>query len=428
MQITKNQYEKTTGELLEFIRRSPSRYHAADNLKQMYLRAGYAELKENERWEIERGGKYFVLRNGSAIIAFCIPDHFVPGFRITAAHSDAPTFKIKENPEIAFEDKYVKLNVEGYGGMIMSSWFDRPLSVAGRIAYLEDGEVKTKLADAGRDLLMIVNLAIHMNRDVNRGYVYNMQKDMEPLFGMITEKGSFMNVIAEAAEVRPEDILGHDLFLYNRMPGTIWGADDEFVSSPKLDDLQCAFSSASALLSSKDIKHIAVSAVFDNEEVGSGTRQGADSTFLYDTLKRINTALAGTEEDYQIHVADGLLLSADNGHAVHPNYPEKADPNNRPVMNGGPVLKFAGNQKYCTDAVSAAAFRAACKRADVPCQIYTNRSDVAGGSTLGNISTSHVSLSSADIGLAQLAMHSAYETGGVKDTAYMIEAMRAFYD
>ncbi len=426
-EITQEEFEKSSRELMAFIGKSPTCFQVAGNIAKILKENGFTELRENERWKIVPGNGYFVTRNGSAVISFFVPEKYVSGFRIIASHSDAPTFKIKNEPEMDFEGKYVKLNVEGYGGMLMAPWFDRPLSAAGRVSVLEDGKIVTKDVIIDRDLVMIVNLAIHMNREANSGYKYNVQKDLLPLYGASLSKGSFMKLIADAAGVREEDILSHDLFLYNRMPGTVWGAENEFISCARLDDVQCAWTSLQGFLSAKKDEHICVHAVFDNEEVGSGTKQGAGSTFLYDVLTRLNRALGGDEEDYHVHVADSFLLSADNGHAVHPNYPEKADPVNRPVMNGGVLLKFAGNQKYCTDAVSAGFLRNICKEAGVPCQAYVNRSDIPGGSTLGNISTSQVSVSSADIGLAQLAMHSPYETGGVKDTEYMIRAARTFY-
>ena len=266
-----------------------------------------------------------------------------------------------------------------------------------------------------------------MNREVNNGYKYNAQKDMLPLYGMSTAKDTFMQTIAEAAGVSVDDILGHDLFLYNRERASIWGASEEFVSAPQLDDLQCAFSSMKGFLSSEKNNYLALHCVFDNEEVGSSTKQGAASTFLRDTLQRIHEVLGYDREDYRIHLANSLMLSADNAHAVHPNHTDMADPTNRPYLNGGIVIKFNANQKYCTDAVSAAMFRDICKQANVPVQTFTNRSDIAGGSTLGNISNTQVALNTVDIGLPQLAMHSPYETAGVKDTEYLVRAARAFF-
>lgn len=266
-----------------------------------------------------------------------------------------------------------------------------------------------------------------MNREANNGYKYNAQKDMLPLYGDLTAKGTFMKNAAEAAGVNEEDILGHDLFLYNREKASIWGASEEFISCGRLDDLQCAFASLKGFLAGDRQEYMAIHCVLDNEEVGSGTKQGAASTFLYDTLTRIHDCLGLTREDYLIHLANSLMISADNAHAVHPNHTDKADPSNRPYINGGIVIKFNANQKYCTDGVSAAMFRDICKTADVPVQTFVNRSDMAGGSTLGNISNTQVALNTVDIGLPQLAMHSPYETAGVKDTEYLIRAAREFF-
>lgn len=421
-------YRKIAEELIGFIEKSPTCFHAVAAMKKILEENGYREILEKDRWELEKGGKYYVSRNDSALIAFAIPQGEAEGFRIMASHSDSPTFKIKENPEMDVDGKYVKLNVERYGGMICAPWFDRPLSVAGRVVVKENGKLKTKLVNVDRDLLMIPNLAIHMNREVNEGYKFNAQKDMLPVYGLHSAKGTFMKTIAEAAGVKEEEILGHDLFLYNRQKGCIWGAEGEFVSSGRLDDLQCAFASLKGFLEGKKEKYIGVHCVLDNEEVGSGTKQGAASTFLKDVLSRINSGLGQDQEDYLRKLAESFMVSADNAHAVHPNYTEKADPVNRPYINEGIVIKHSANQKYCTDGVSAAMFKDLCMQAEVPFQTFTNRSDILGGSTLGNISTTQVAVNAVDVGLAQIAMHSPYETVGVKDTEYLIKAAKRLFE
>ena len=415
-------------ELFSFIKKSPTGFHAVHELANYLTEAGFECLAEGNTWNLAEGGKYFVTRNQSAIIAFKVSRKDYSGFHIAASHSDSPTLKIKESSEMNVENQYVKLNVEKYGGMLCAPWFDRPLSVAGRIIVKDGNRLTTKLINVDRDLLMIPNLAIHMNREVNDGYKYNIQKDMLPLYRMSNSGKAFKEMIAEEAGVSVDQIKGMDLFLYNRMEGTIWGCDGEFISAPRLDDLQCAFTSTMALLNSESDRCIPVVAVFDNEEVGSGTKQGAASTFLKDTLRRINDGLGRTYEEYLMTLADSFMISADNAHALHPNYTEKADPVNHPVINGGIVIKYNANQKYCTDAVSAAVFKDICKRTEVPCQILVNRSDIPGGSTLGNISNTQVAVNTIDIGLPQLAMHSPYETAGTEDTWSLIKVATVFFE
>lgn len=421
-------FKKASKELLEFIEKSCSCFHVIANMKEELKDNGFEELLESDEWELKEGGRYYVSRNESSIIAFKIPAKDFTGFQIMSSHSDFPTFKVKENAEMCVENKYTKLNVEKYGGMICSPWFDRPLSIAGRVLVKEGDRIVTKLVNVDRDLVMIPNLAIHMNREINDGYKYNAQVDMLPLYGDEAAKGSLMKIIAESAGVAEEDILGNDLYLYNRMPGTFWGAKEEFISSAKLDDVQCAFSSMKGFIKGESKKAVTVHCVMDNEEVGSGTKQGAASTFLKDTLCRINRAMGRTEEEYLRALAGSFMLSADNAHGVHPNYPDKTDPTNRPYLNGGIVIKYNANQNYTTDAVSAAIFKTMCQRAEVPCQTFVNRSDMAGGSTLGNIANTQVAMNTVDIGVAQLAMHSPYETCGVKDTFYLMKIAEEFFD
>lgn len=420
-------YIETTEKLLDFIEKSPTAFQAVDEMQKRLTDNGFEALSEKEYWKLVPGGKYLVTRNNSALIAFCIPEKESRVFHIMASHSDSPSFKIKENPEIKVDNSYVKLNVEKYGGMLMAPWFDRPLSVAGRVIIRRNGGLKEKLVNIKRDLVMIPNLAIHMNREANNGVSYNPQKDLQPLFAAGNTDRTLLEIIAEQTGVKKEDIISHDLFLYNRMPGTIWGADKEFVSSARLDDLQCAFASMEGLLRAQNYGSIAVHCVMDNEEVGSGTKQGAASTFLKDTLLRINMGLGRTYEEYLMTLAGSFMVSADNAHALHPNYTDKTDPTNHPVLNKGIVIKFNANQKYCTDAVSAAIFKELCTKAGVPYQTFVNRSDIAGGSTLGNISNTQVPMNTVDIGLPQLAMHSPYETAGVKDTEYLVRAAEELF-
>lgn len=423
-----NKFVKTSKDMLHFIEESPSCFHAVANLAKLLTEKGFQELKESETYAVEKGGSYFVTRNDSSILAFTLPKGEAKGFHITTAHSDSPCFKVKEKPEMDVEKQYVKLNVEKYGGMIDSTWLDRPLSVAGRVVVKEKDKLVTKLVAVDKDLLVIPNVAIHMNRDMNKGMEYNAQTDLLPLYGGADSKESFEKLLAQEAGADAKNLLGYDMYLYTRQKGVLLGANEEFVFAPRLDDLQCAYGCMRALTESEPTDYINVCVVFDNEEIGSSTKQGADSTFLSDSLKRIWRALGGKSESYRQAVAESFAISADNAHAVHPNHPEKTDPTNRPYLNGGIVIKFHGSQRYTTDAFSGARMKDICNRAKVPYQTYHNRSDVPGGSTLGNISTAHVSVDTVDIGLPQLSMHSACETAGVKDTEYLVQAITCFYN
>ena len=415
-------------ELFDFIQQSPSCFHVIENVKKQLTEQGFEELCENKNWQIKEGGKYFVTRNLSSVIAFKVPTKDFKSVHIVASHSDSPTFKIKDHPEQMVKGKYVQLNTERYGGMIYSTWFDRPLSIAGRALVKTETGVATKLLNIDRDLLVIPNLAVHMDRTVNDGMKYNPQVNLLPLYGDAASKDTFNKLVAEACGTAEENIISTDLFLYNRTAPTVWGAHNEYMSCAKLDDLECAFSSLKAFLKGENSQSISVCAIFDNEEVGSSTKQGANSTFMYDILHRINENLGRTEEQYHTAVASSFMLSADNAHALHPNHPAISDPTNPVYLNEGIVIKHNANQKYTTDAVSSAIFQKMCEEKNVPYQHFVNRSDVAGGSTLGNIANTHVSLNTVDIGMAQLAMHSSYETAGVLDLDYMIAGMEAFYN
>jgi aspartyl aminopeptidase len=413
-------------QFLNFAEQAPTAFHAAAGFREMLERAGYAELKETDPWLVDAGGKYYVMRNDSAVIAVSVPETGFSSFRIVAAHGDSPAFRLKENFEDR-DDHYVRLNVEKYGGMIMSSWLDRPLSVAGRLAVREGDGVGVRLVNLDRDAVLIPNQPIHFNREVNEGYRFDPQTDLMPLYGDGGAAGGLLEEIAEAAGVRREDILGHDLFLYSRERASVWGAGDAFFSCARIDDLECAWAGMTALTESAARENINVCAVFDNEEVGSTTRQGANSSFLYDTLTRLGFALGASDGEIRAAVAGSFMVSADNAHAAHPNHPEKFDKQNRAYMNKGVVIKHNASQKYTTDAVSSARFALVCERAGVPVQHFVNRSDLPGGSTLGNISNTHVSMETVDIGLAQLAMHSVYETAGAKDLDYLVRAFEELW-
>ena len=419
-------FEEVSREMMDFIVRSPSCFHVVENLAGQLRKAGFQELPEQTHWAVAPGGAYFTTRNGSALIAFRAPQQKPVGFLIAAAHSDAPCLKLKPLPERR-DGHYVRLNVEKYGGAILRPWMDRPLSVAGRVLVEDEGGVSTRLVCIDRDLLLIPSLAIHMDPKVNEGTALNPQVDMLPLFGSETTAGAFGALIAKAADVEPERILDADLFTYVRESGRIWGGAGEFIASPRLDDLQCVWAAAQAVMTAASPTHLDVCAVFDNEEVGSGTKQGACGTFLADVLERAGAGLGMTREERLAAIPSSLMLSADNGHAIHPNHPEKADEENHPHLNGGVVIKYSANQRYTSDGVSAALFRAICKRENIPVQVFANRSDMPGGSTLGNLSSAQVSLNTVDIGLAQLAMHAPVETAGVRDTAYLKQALTAFY-
>lgn len=425
--ITTKEIQKTQ-ELIDFIKKSPSCYHVIHNIAAELEEAGYEQLNEAKEWTLHKGGRYFVTRNQSSLIAFMLPEETLGGFLICASHSDSPTFKLKSNYEMTVDDRYLKLNVEKYGGMICSTWLDRPLSVAGRVVVNRGDGIESVLVNLDRDLCLIPNLAIHMNRQINEGYAYNAQKDMLPLLGEGTAKGKLKELLAGAAGVEEEALLGYDLFLYLREDGRIWGAEQEFYSSPKIDDLQCAFASKEAFLQAENTGMSKVLAVFDNEEVGSGTKQGAKSTFLSDVLARIQEGLSLTKGESIRQIASSMMLSADNGHALHANHTDKADPTNAPRLNGGVLIKYNANQKYTTDGIAEALFKKLLQKEEIPYQEYTNRSDIAGGSTLGNLSNEKISLNTVDMGAAQLAMHSAYETGGTKDTLSLVDGIRIFYE
>ncbi|MCR5664003.1 MAG: M18 family aminopeptidase [Oscillospiraceae bacterium] len=418
--------DRINRELLDFIEESPTAWHAAANVAAELEAAGYTRIYEDEDWELSLPGKYYVVRNSSSLIALNLPAE-VTNYLIMAAHDDAPSFRIKIDGEETTLGLYTRLGVEKYGGMLCSTWLDRPLSVAGRVAVREDGRIRFKLVNFKRDLVLIPNLAIHMDRSANDDKSYNINVDMMPLLGSAGLKTGFAALVAQELGVKEEDVITRELNLYTRTRGTVWGAENEYVSAPRLDDLQCVFACLKGFLQAEKPRRAAVLCILDNEEVGSKSRQGADSTFLDDVLFRVYASLGHSPAQYRSALARSFMVSADNAHAVHPNRPEFADRNERPAMNGGIVFKYNANQRYITDGISAAIFGEVCKSVGVPIQRYSNRPDLHGGTTMGNISLAHVSIPALDIGLAQLAMHSSYETAGAKDTEYLIRAAGAFF-
>ena len=419
----------TAEQLMRFIQAAPTAFHTVQALREILLSRGFTELAEELPWgRLSPGGSYFVTRNSSSVISFRLPEEQpFRSFLIMASHSDSPAFRLKAGPELESAGAYVRLNAERYGGMLMSPWFDRPLTLAGRVMVRTGEGASERLIYLDRDLLLIPSLAIHMDREANSGKKLSAQTDLLPLYGPLTAKGALAREIAAAAGVSPEELLSSELFIVNRDRPALWGAENAYLSAPRLDDLACAYCTFPGFLNAENASHVTVHAVFDNEEVGSGTKQGASSTFLRDTLRRISLSLGLPEEHVYTAAAQSFMVSADNAHAVHPAHPEKADPLNRPLMNGGIVIKHSANQKYTTDAVSEAVIRQAAEKAGVPCQVFTNNSDQPGGSTLGNLSSVQAPMAAADIGLAQLSMHSPFETMGAEDPEYLARFSLAFY-
>ena len=429
--------------LLSFLDASPVNFLAVKNIADTLLANGFRRVDPSQPLgEVKSGDRFFVTKNDSSVFAFRIGNKPIAdaGFHMICAHCDSPTFRIKPNAEMLTEGGIVKLNTEVYGGPIMSTWFDRPLTLAGRVIVRGEDimQPQTLLLHIKRPLLQISNLAIHFNRQVNDGVALSKQKDVLPLLGQITsqlEAGNLlMNVILEelnsnaaGRELCAKDILDFDLYLADATPACTFGVHNEFISSGRLDDLSMCYAGLEALIASDTTDTTQVLALFDNEETGSQTKQGAGSPFLSFMLKRIALAQSNTEEAYYQAVERAFMISADNAHAWHPNYPEKYDPTNHPMLGGGPVIKFNAAQKYASDAVSAAVFAGLCEKAGVPCQRFVNHSDVAGGSTLGNILASSIPLRGVDMGNAILAMHSCRETGSVADHVFCVKVFTEFY-
>ena len=411
--------DNRTQKLIGYLDSAHSVFHAVDGIVKALQESGFVGLHESDSWSLQAGGKYYLTRGGSAVIAFQVPQDTPKGFLMSASHADRPTFKVKENGELT--GAYTRLAVERYGGMLIAPWLDRPLSIAGRVMVETETGVASKLVDIDRDLLLIPNVAIHMNRKANDGYAWNPAVDTLPLLGGKEAAGKLLPLLEEQAGGK---ILGHDLYLYVRQRASVWGIDEEYICAPALDDLQCAWSCTQGFLCAQPGQSMPVLCVFDSEEIGSGSLQGAASDLLERVLCRICKSL---QLPYEQMLSQSFMVSADNAHALHPNHPEFADATNAPVMGGGVVIKHNANQRYTTDGVTAALMRKVCQKAGVPVQTYYNRADMAGGSTLGNISLSHVSVPSVDIGLAQLAMHSCCETASVQDAISLEKAMQAYY-
>ena len=423
--------------LMNFLDASPVNFLAVKNIADELEKAGFRQVNPKEPLNtVNEGDKLYVTKNDSSIYAFHVGTKPLAdaGFHMICAHCDSPTFRIKPNAEMTCEGGIVKLNTEVYGGPIMSTWFDRPLTIAGRVIVRGEDAMspKTLLLHVKRPLLQISNLAIHFNRQVNDGVKLSKQKDMLPLLGMVTnemERGNMlMNVISDELNISQEEILDFDLYLADNTPACTFGVHNEFLSSGRLDDLSMCYAGLEAMLASRESEATKVLAIFDNEETGSQTKQGAGSPFLASMLQRICMAQGGNAESFYQAIERAFMISADNAHAWHPNYGEKYDPTNHPMLGGGPVIKFNASQKYASDAVSAAVFAEICREANVPCQRFVNHSDVAGGSTLGNILASSIPLRGVDMGNAILAMHSCRETGSVADHEYCVKAFTKFFN
>ena len=425
-----------TQELLDFINKSKSAFQSAYEIKSILDSEGYVQIREEDKWDLKKGGKYYIIKNDSALIAFEIGNGEIEsdGFRLIGAHTDSPGFRIKPNPEMLVEEQYLKLNTEVYGGPILSTWFDRPLSIAGRVTLKGENPFKpeVKLLDINKPILIIPNLAIHMNRDINDGYSFNKQKDTLPLVAIIENKlekeGYLIKLISETLKVDSTDILDFDLFLYEYAEGMIIGANDEFISCGRLDDLWMVFAGLKALINSNKTKATKILVALDNEEIGSLTSQGANSSILDNILERITLGLKREREDYKRALSNSIMISADLAHAIHPNYTEKSDPTNKPMLGKGPVLKIAAGGSYSTDSYASAVFKGICEKAEVPYQVFVNRSDLRGGPTIGPISASKLNIPVIDMGAPLLSMHSIRELATVKDNEYTIKAFTEFFN
>ena len=409
--------------LLCQIASSPTAFHAVDTARRALEAEGFAALDLAAAWQLVPGGRYFLTVNGSTLLAFRLPQGAPTGFLVSAAHSDAPCFQIKPGCEGA-AGPYVRLSTERYGGALLNTWFDRPLAIAGRVLAAEDGRVVSHLVGPIESAAIIPSVAPHLNAEANSGFKPNPAVDLQPLWTLSGGEGTLLQRVAAAAGVSAGDILGHDLYLVNTQPGAVVGGRGEFLCAPRLDDLACAFGCLEGFLAAQGSRAVSVYCLFDNEEVGSSTKQGAASTLFHSVLRRIADSCGC---DLARLLPASFLVSADNAHAIHPNHPELSDPLNAPVLNGGVVVKYNANRRYTTDGVSAALFKQLCREAQVPVQRYANRADLPGGSTLGSIATTQTPVQAVDIGLAQLAMHSSFETMGSDDYARLVGVMAHFF-
>ena len=430
------EYKDTVQKLFTFIEESPSQYHAVDTMRKHLEAAGYEQLLESEAWKLKSGGKYYVIRSGSSLIAFRIlaqDSQNYCGFQIVASHSDSPSFKIKTNPEMNVEEHYVKLNVEKYGGMLCAPWFDRPLSVAGRLIVKENNRLVTKLVNVDRDLVMIPNLAIHMNRAINEnGAPIDNQKHLLPILGTLNEylnkDTTFMDLLSKEIGVDAKDILDYDLCMYNLDQPELVGFTEEFISAPRLDDITSVCALIHGLVESKNADRVNLVCLFDNEEIGSLSKQGADSTLPSVIIGKIWQAFGKNQIDCMSDISDGLMLSVDVAHAYHPNYPGTQDITNYPIMNGGFILKTASNQSYTWDCESMASLIALCQQENIPYQRFAKHSNTKGGGTIGSIISSHLPMRTADIGVGLLAMHSSREMMGKDDQIGLTHFAKAFFE
>lgn len=427
---------KLSKELIDFLYDSPTAFHAVKNVKDILREKGFKELREEDSWALDKEFKYFMTKNDSALIAFTVGPEKVQesGFKIIGAHTDSPSFRVKPNSEMISENTYIKLNTEVYGGPILNTWLDRPLSLAGRVIIRGENLLypDVRLVNIKSPIMIIPNLAIHMNKKVNEGIELNKQVDMLPLLALINEgfekENYLIKLISKELNINYKDILDFDLFLYEYDKGNVIGVEDEFISASRLDDLEAVHAGLHALINSRISKATNILVCFDNEEVGSATKQGADSEMLSNVLERIVLSLGGNREDFFRALSKSFIISADAAHATHPNRGEKGDPTNRPVINKGPAIKIAASQSYTSDADSSSVFVALCEKAGVPVQKFVNKSDEKGGSTIGPISSTHLNIRSVDIGVPMLAMHSIRELSGVKDHYYVTRVFEEFYN